>query len=57
MAEGGFTNPGHWRWDTGAVAAITASHGWPELCSEPPHGVAAQVVWRKMMQGYLGYSP
>jgi hypothetical protein len=41
MAEGGFTNLGQRRWDTDVATAIAAPHGWPELHSEPPQGVAA----------------
>jgi hypothetical protein len=51
MVEGGFTNPGWRRWDTSVVAAIATPHGWPELCSEPPQGVAARVIRPKMMRG------
>jgi hypothetical protein len=42
------TDGGEWfhhsrrrRWDIGATAALIAPHGWPELRSKPPQGVAA----------------
>jgi hypothetical protein len=41
----------------GAVAAIAAPHGWPELRSEPPQRVAVRVFQPKLMRGHRGYLP
>jgi hypothetical protein len=47
-----FHHSGRWHCDTGAVTALAAPHGWPELHSEPPQGVAARVIWPKLMRGF-----
>jgi hypothetical protein len=48
---------GRRRWDTGAVAAQAAPHGWLELHSGLPGVLRLGIAWPKTVRGHRGFLP